>query len=74
MAAQKHQVHRKKQNKSGKTMNRVELMIFGAMTIYIVGILFMYLNSEPIQGYEVQLGSFQWQKHIQGWQFVRKSY
>lgn len=57
MAAQKHQVHRKKQNKSGKTMNRVELMIFGAMTIYIVGILFMYLNSEPIQGYEVQLGS-----------------
>lgn len=57
MAAEKHQVHRKKQNKSGKTMNRIELMIFGAMTFYIVVILFMYLNSEPIQGYEVQLGS-----------------
>ena len=38
-------------------MNRIELMIFGAMTFYIVVILFMYLNSEPIQGYEVQLGS-----------------
>lgn len=38
-------------------MNRIEFMIFGAMTVYIIAIIFMYLNSEPIQGYEVQMGS-----------------
>lgn len=57
MAAEKNQVHQKKQNKSGRTMNRIEIMIFGAMTVYIIVIIFMYLNSDPIKGYEVQLGS-----------------
>lgn len=57
MAAEKRQVHRRKQTKSGRTMNRIELMIFGAMTVYIIVIIFMYMNSEPIQGYEVQMGS-----------------
>lgn len=48
---------KKQQNKSGKTMNRIELIIFGAMIIYIIVVIITYLNSEPIKGYEIQMGS-----------------
>lgn len=57
MTSENRQAHRKQQNKSGKTMNRIELCIFGAMTIYVFVVIFMYLNSEPIKGYEIQMGS-----------------
>ena len=57
MTSENSQAHRKQQNKSGKTMNRIELCIFGAMTIYVFVVIFMYLNSEPIKGYEIQMGS-----------------
>ena len=57
MTSENSQAHRKQQNKSGKTMNRIELCIFGAMTIYVFVVIFMYLNSEPIKGYEIQIGS-----------------
>lgn len=53
----RQQAHRKQLNKSGKTMNRIELVIFGAMTLYIVGVIVMYLRLEPIQGYEIQMGT-----------------
>ena len=57
MTSENRQAHQKQQNKSGKTMNRIELCIFGAMTIYVFVVIFMYLNSEPIKGYEIQMGS-----------------
>lgn len=38
-------------------MNRIEFCIFGAMTIYVFVVIFMYLNSEPVKGYEIQMGS-----------------
>jgi hypothetical protein len=38
-------------------MNRIELIIFGAMIIYIIVVIITYLNSEPIKGYEIQMGS-----------------
>lgn len=38
-------------------MNRIELAIFGAMTVYIIAVIVSYMKMEPIQGYEIQLGS-----------------
>lgn len=38
-------------------MNRIELAIFGAMTVYIIAVIVSYLKREPIQGYEIQMGS-----------------
>lgn len=57
MTAQNRQARRKQLNKSGRTMNRIELAIFGAMTIYIIAVLISYMKVEPIQGYEIQMGS-----------------
>lgn len=57
MASQNRQAHSRQLNKSGKTMNRIELAIFGAMTVYIIAVIISYLRIEPIQGYEVQMGS-----------------
>ena len=57
MAGQNAQRARRERNRSGKTMNRIEFVIFGAMTAYIIVLIFTYLNSEPIKGYEVQMGS-----------------
>ena len=42
---------------SGKTMNKIEFFIFGAMMVYIVVLIVMYMQSEPIRGYEIQMGS-----------------
>lgn len=66
MAVENGQIRRKRQNKSGKTMNRIELAIFGAMTIYIFVVIIMYLNSEPIKGYEIQMGSLSISKTYTG--------
>lgn len=57
MASQNRQAQSKQLNKSGKTMNRIELAIFGAMTVYIIAVIVSYMKMEPIQGYEIQLGS-----------------
>ncbi len=57
MTSQNRQARRKQLNKSGKTMNRIELAIFGAMTVYIIAVIVSYLKREPIQGYEIQMGS-----------------
>lgn len=38
-------------------MNRIEFAIFGAMTVYIIAVIISYLRMEPIQGYEIQMGS-----------------
>ncbi len=42
---------------SGKTMNKMEFFIFGSMMVYIVVLIVMYMQSEPIRGYEIQMGS-----------------
>lgn len=47
-------------------MNRIELLIFGSMTVYIIVLIMMYLNSEPIMGYTVQLGSLSVSKTYTG--------
>ena len=57
---------RKKPNKSGKIMNRMELIIFGAIIIYILVLIYRYLNTEPIKGYEIQMGSLSVSKTYTG--------
>ena len=57
MASERHQVRKKQLNKSGRTMNRIEITIFGAMTVYIIAVIITYFRMEPIQGYEIQIGS-----------------
>lgn len=52
--------------RSGRTMNKIELVIFGAMTIYIVVLIVMYMKSDPIRGYEIQLGSLSVAKNYTG--------
>ncbi|MCM1184107.1 MAG: hypothetical protein NC337_12115 [Roseburia sp.] len=57
---------RRNQNKSGRTMNRIEFVIFGAMTVYIIALIFMYMNSETIKGYVVEMGSLSTAKTYTG--------
>ncbi|MCI8969170.1 MAG: hypothetical protein HFH75_16635 [Lachnospiraceae bacterium] len=57
MASQNRQARSRQLNRSGKTMNRIEFAIFGAMTVYIIAVIISYLRLEPIQGYEIQMGS-----------------
>lgn len=66
MASQNRQARSRQLNKSGKTMNRIELAIFGAMTVYIIVVIVSYMKMEPIQGYEVQLGSLSISKTFTG--------
>lgn len=66
VASQNRQAHSRQLNKSGKTMNRIELAIFGAMTIYIIAVIVSYMKMEPIQGYEIQLGSLSISKMYTG--------
>ena len=47
-------------------MNRIELLIFGTMTVYIIVLIVMYLNSEPIMGYSIQMGSLSVSKTYTG--------
>lgn len=57
MSSEHRQVRKKQLNKSGRTMNRIEITIFGAMTVYIIAVIITYFRMEPIQGYEIQIGS-----------------
>ncbi len=57
MADRNRQRARQERNRSGKTMNKIEFVIFGAITVYIIVLIVMYLNSTPIKGYEIQMGS-----------------
>ncbi len=59
-------VKKNHRDKSGQTMNRIEFIIFGAMTIYIIIVLVMYMKSEPVQGYEIQMGSLSVSKAYTG--------
>lgn len=43
--------------RSGKTMNKIEFFIFGAMIVYLIVVVITYLNSEKIRGYEIKMGS-----------------
>lgn len=43
--------------RSGKTMNKIEFLIFGAMIVYLIVVVVSYLNSEKIRGYEIKMGS-----------------
>ena len=47
-------------------MNRIEFVIFGAMTFYIIALIFMYMNSETIKGYVVEMGSLSISKTYTG--------
>ncbi len=66
MAGENRPVRPKQHSKSGKTMNRIELLIFGAMTVYIIVVIVMYFNSDPIMGYSVQMGSLSVSKTYTG--------
>ena len=43
--------------RTGKTMNKLEFLIFGAMMVYLIVVVVSYLNSEKIRGYEIKMGS-----------------
>ncbi len=43
--------------RTGKTMNKIEFLIFGAMMIYLIVVVVSYLNSDKIRGYEIKMGS-----------------
>jgi len=47
-------------------MNRIEFAIFGAMTVYIIAVIISYMKMEPIQGYEIQMGSLSVSKTYTG--------
>lgn len=66
MAGENRRIRQKQHSKSGRTMNRIELLIFGAMTVYIIVVIVMYFNSEPIMGYSVQMGSLSVSKTYTG--------
>ncbi len=66
MADRYRQYSTKNYSKSGKVMNRIELLIFGAITVYIIILVFLYLQSEPIKGYEIQMGSLSVSKMYTG--------
>lgn len=43
--------------RTGKTMNKIEFLIFGAMMVYLIVVVVSYLNSDKIRGYEIKMGS-----------------
>ena len=47
-------------------MNRLELVIFGAIIIYIFVLIYRYINTKPIKGYEIQMGSLSVSKTYTG--------
>jgi hypothetical protein len=57
---------KKNVNRSGRIMNRIEVILFGAIIIYIVVILVTYFQTTPIKGYEVQMGSLSISKTYTG--------
>lgn len=57
MASRKNRQIIELSRRSGRTMNKIEFIIFGSMMVYIVILIIMYMRSEPIRGYEIQMGS-----------------
>ena len=53
-------------SKIGHTMSIMEFIIFGSIAIYIVVIVLTYFNTEPIHGYEIQMGSLSISKTYTG--------
>lgn len=53
-------------SKIGHTMSIMEFIIFGSIAIYIVVIVLTYFNTEPIHGYEIQMGSLSTSKTYTG--------
>ena len=53
-------------HQSGKTINTMELIIFGAITLYILVLIYSYFHSTPISGYEIQMGSLSISKTYTG--------
>lgn len=53
-----------KNDKTGRTMNRIEFVIFGAIIVYIISMAIIYFHSTTIAGYEIKMGSL----------FVSKTY
>lgn len=47
-------------------MNQLELAIFGALIVYIIVVIISYMQTEPIKGYEIQLGSLSVSKTYTG--------
>lgn len=50
----------------GKTINKMELVLFGAITIYIFVLIYMYFHSSPVRGYEIQMGSLSTSQYYTG--------
>lgn len=46
--------------------NRIEFYIFGALALYVIVLIITYFNSNPIKGYEVQMGSLSISKTYKG--------
>ena len=55
-----------KHSKSGSTMNKIEFAIFGAIIIYIIVLVISYAKSDPVKGYEIQMGSLSVSKTYTG--------
>jgi hypothetical protein len=47
-------------------MNTIEIVLFGAIIVYIIVIIVSYMNSKQIKGYEVQMGSLSISKAYTG--------
>lgn len=50
----------------GKTINLMELVLFGAIAIYILVLIYSYFHSSPVRGYEIQMGSLSVSKFYTG--------
>ena len=51
---------------TGRTMNRIEFLIFGFIIIYVVFFVIQYFKAEPIRAYEVTKGSLSISKNYVG--------
>jgi hypothetical protein len=47
-------------------MNTIEIVLFGAIIVYIIVIIVSYMNSKQIKGYEIQMGSLSISKAYTG--------
>lgn len=50
--------------RSGRTMNRIEFVIFGGILVYAIAMVIIYFQASSINGYEITMGSL----------FVSKTY
>ena len=63
--AQNNKVRNISQN-SSSPISKISFLIFGALAIYIIVLVFTYFNSKQIMGYEVQMGSLSISKTYTG--------